>query len=64
MVQYTTHVEVTVPALDITRKEAYMVEKASKRFSVWWTNKGATDTRLKQLDPDLNVPSEMIIIER
>jgi hypothetical protein len=65
MIEWAT---VTIPALDIKQKEAFAVRKAPKRFSVWWDSE--QDGRLcnhdtiTRHDPDMNVPNEMIILEK
>jgi hypothetical protein len=65
MVEFAT---VTIPALDIKQREAFAVRKAPKRFSVWWDSEQYGcfcdyDT-ITQHEPDVNVPNEMIILER
>jgi len=58
-------VKITVPALDIKRKEVDVVKCASKRFSVWCDSR-VTETHALSTphkNPDMTVPNDKIIVE-
>jgi len=62
MGEVVENVKVTIPELDIERKRADVVEKAPKRFSVWWDARLHDARSTPYADPDVNVPNEMIIL--
>lgn len=57
---YRKRVRVTIPDMDIEQKEAFLITEGSKRFRVWWYNKGVNT---KHQDCDISVPNSKIIVE-
>jgi len=62
MVEFVSNCLVTIPELDIKRKEAQLVKMASKRFRVWW---GGLDQlfHYQMQDCDVSVPNGMVIVQ-
>jgi hypothetical protein len=64
MTEHVKYAEVTIPALNIERRQAKLVEKAPKRFNIWWNSHYDDKNQIMYTDEDVNVPNEMVIIER
>lgn len=64
MVVLKEHVKVTVPELNIQRKEAAAVVISSGRYAIWWdTVHIPPHSNTPENEEDMLVPSDMAIVE-